>query len=111
MTRRSHPLRAARATSQAVSDGDDSLSLPDDWDDGSAVAISEGAANDDALQRDDADMDAECEHGHDDEFASRMLAMYESGPPKLVKAMLALDKARNEEDIAAARAILRVSAF
>jgi hypothetical protein len=87
------------------------LRLPDDWDDGSAAAISEGAANDVALQRDDADMDAECEDRSDEEFASRMLAMYKAGPPKLVKAMLALDKARNEEDIAAARALLRVSAF
>lgn len=113
MTRKPTPPRAARAIHDAVfSGGDDVLHLPDDWRDDSAESAAAEAANDEpdtfGLETGDEDQD---EGSNEDERARQVLSTLRSAPPSLVKAMFALDRAKTDEDIAAARAILRVPGF
>lgn len=112
MTRKPTQPRAVRANDVAVP-GDDGLHLPDDWrDDCANDAIAAEAASDEpatsgvGFSDDDQDEDDDA-----DERARQMFSTLRSAPPKLVKSMLALDRAKNDNDIAAARAILRVSVF
>lgn len=112
MTRKPTQPRAVRANHVAVP-GDDGLHLPDDWrDDCANDAIAAEAASDEpdtsGLESGDEDQD---EGNDEDERARQMSSTLRSAPPKLLKAMLALARAENDDDIAAARAILRVSAF
>lgn len=113
MTRKPTPPRAARAIHDAVSSGDDNvLHLPDDWRDDSVESAAAEAANDEPDTRGLASGDDGQDEGDDeDERARQVLSMLRSAPPNLVKAMFALDRAKTDEDIAAARAILRVPGF
>lgn len=114
MTRKSDHPRTAHTTPDTAADFDDRLRLPGDWLDDSDALISAKSAVDD-LTSDDVENgrvgpDNE-EEGRKDELVSRMSSISRAGPQKLVQAMLALDRAKNDVDIAAARAILRVSTF
>lgn len=113
MTRKPTPPRAIRANHDTVSAGDDDvLHLPDDWRDDSAESITAEAANDEPDTSGLASGDDGQDEGDDeDERTRQVLSMLRSAPPNLVKAMFALDRAKTDEDIAAARAILRVPGF
>lgn len=104
MKRQDKPTRATVASHQA-DDSDDRLHVPDDWDDAADLATADSASEtDNGRDFDDVEDDP-------NERAQRMHAMLRAGPPKLVQALFALEGAKTEDDIAAARAILRVSAF
>lgn len=94
MTRQAKPPRADAVRNQ-VDCKNDRLQLPDDWDDAANLA----ATHSECAPHDSPDLD-DAEDNDDG-----------STPPKLVQAMLALNRAKIKDDIAAARAILRVTGF
>ena len=101
MTRNTDHPRADRDTPDAASGCDFSLPhIPDDWNADSAASTSAKAAKNDLVTNDVEIGRVELDNGE-----------LREGSPNLLKAMLALDLAKNNDDIAAARAILRFSAF